>query len=222
MNDILRSGISVKAIYSSSNFQHSLFSHNVEVFRITEREMSRISSLSTPSEVLVVCEIPDHPLEMTGLKGKLTLVLDDIRDPGNLGTIVRIADWFGISDVICSMESVDLYNPKAIQATMGSVARVKLHYRILVDFFREVPRELEVFGAFMEGENIYKASLPKDGILVIGNEGKGISEGAGTHITRRLAIPSFAHVRNDQTEAESLNAAMACGILCSEFRRRVL
>lgn len=182
--------------------------------------MGRISSLVTPSEVLAVCSIPDHKLKADDLSGKLSLVLDDIRDPGNLGTILRIADWFGIENVICSRETVDLYNPKAVQATMGSIARVKLHYQQLAEFLPSIPAEIERCGAYMDGENVYEAKLPVAALLVLGNEGKGISEPVGTHITRRLAIPSFAHLKNNSSEAESLNVAVAAGILCSEFRRR--
>ncbi|MCC7302869.1 MAG: RNA methyltransferase [Bacteroidia bacterium] len=220
VHDLLSSGIGVKEIYSSVNFQHSLFSHDTAVIRITAREMGRISSLHTPSGVLAVCSIPEHRLDTTALSGKLTIALDDIRDPGNLGTLLRIADWFGVEHVICSQETVDLYNPKAVQATMGSIARVKLHYRNLLEFIPALPADVVVAGTFMEGESVYTADLPASALLLIGNEGKGISEAVCTHITRRLSIPSFAHLHPGSSGAESLNAAVAAGILCSEFRRR--
>ncbi len=220
VQDLVNADMQFRQIYSSTNFQLSLFNHHIEIVRITEREMARISSLSSPSDVLAVCEIPDHALDPKDLSDKLSLVLDDIRDPGNLGTIMRIADWFGVEHVICSRETVDLYNPKVVQATMGSIARVKLHYKNLSEFIPALPPGLQCFGAFMDGENIYTAELPPSGLIVIGNEGKGISESVSGMITRRISIPSFAHLKDAKTEAESLNAAVAAGILCSEFRRR--
>ncbi len=220
VNEIVGSGIRIRQIYSSTNFQLDIFNHEIEVIRISERELKRISALVTPNEVLAVCDIPDHPLEVASLTDKLTLILDDIRDPGNLGTIMRIADWFGITEIICSLETVDLYNPKVVQATMGSIARVKLHYRNLEELFATLPAELQVFGAFMEGENLFTATLPSAAMIVVGNESRGVSNEIERFISKKLTIPSFLHAGSGKAGAESLNAAVATAIFCAEFRRR--
>lgn len=143
-------------------------------------------------------------------------MLDTVQDPGNLGTIIRIADWFGVENIICSKETADVYNPKTIQATMGAIGRVHLHYCDLCDFLDKVP-DIPLFGTFLEGKNIYEASLPANGILLMGNEGKGISSQLELRITQKLFIPGFPSGRKT---SESLNVAIATAIACSEFRRR--
>jgi RNA methyltransferase, TrmH family len=172
--------------------------------------------------VLAICEIPEYILEVQLLKNKLTLVLDDIKDPGNLGTIIRIADWFGIENILCSNDTADTFNPKVVQATMGSIARVKVHYTALTDFFRIENGKLNIksYGALLEGDNIYTKQLSSEGFIIIGNESKGISEDLLPYITDKVTIPAFSHYRSDTGEAESLNAAIATAIICSEFRRR--
>jgi TrmH family RNA methyltransferase len=225
VNDLLHSGIKVKQIYSSRNFQLSIFNYHIDVIRIKESELKRISSLSSPNEVLAVCEIPRYDLHFQKLNQKLNLVLDGIQDPGNLGTIIRIADWFGIGDIICSNETVEVYNPKVIQATMGSISRVKVHYTDLPRFLSEAKAaQFPVYGASLEGENIYENSLETKGLVVIGNESKGISAELLPFLTHKLYIPSFSshlsHLPPGTSGAESLNAAIATSIICSEFRRR--
>lgn len=212
-------GIKIRAIYSSVNFQLSIFNYPIEVIRIKENELKKISSLTTPNEVLAICEIPKYKLDTKTLSKKITLVLDTIQDPGNLGTIIRVADWFGIENIICSNDTVEVYNPKVVQATMGSIARVKVHHVQLEKFLSDVRRQMpdvRIFGAVLNGENLYEKNLSKEGMIVIGNESKGISDELLPFITDKIKIPSYS---NGATSAESLNAAIAAAIICSEFRR---
>lgn len=180
------------------------------VFKIEFQELKKISSLTNPSDSLAVFQIPDtKPLKEQGL----LVATDALRDPGNLGTIIRLCDWFGVTDLICSDDTVDVYNPKVVQATMGSLARVQLHYFDLSDFLKKT--SLPVFGAFMEGTNVYQVSLPQEGILVMGNESHGISKEIERLITQKISIPRFGELQ----QTESLNVATATAILLNEFRR---
>ncbi|MCW3101687.1 MAG: hypothetical protein JWO09_127 [Bacteroidetes bacterium] len=220
--ELLASGIKVKQVFATSAFlrQHQLDAA-IERFEIKEAELERISTLMTPNEALALCEIPAYELDANALKDNLTLVLDEIKDPGNMGTIIRIADWFGIGNIVCSPTSVDVFNPKVVQATMGSIARIKIHFLELAAFIEEQKKvnAVPVFGALLEGESIYSKQLPSKGLIVIGNESKGISEELQQLITDRISIPSFSHFSQSGGEAESLNAAIATAIICSEFRR---
>ena len=223
VTELLNSKIQVKQIYGTSDFFRNVtIDKQIERFEIKETELDRISALTTPNGVLAVCEIPVPELDINTLKDKLTLVLDDIKDPGNLGTIIRIADWFGIESIICSNETAYAFNPKVIQATMGSIARIKLYYTDLTEFFKVQSSKFKVqsFGALLEGESIYTKQLSSEGFIVIGNESKGISENVLPFITDKINIPSFSHYKSGGGEAESLNAAIATSIICSEFRRR--
>ena len=164
-----------------------------------------------PNTALAICEIPNEkPIQTEGL----ILVLDDIRDPGNLGTIIRLADWFGIEQILCSNETVDVYNPKVIQATMGSFLRVQINYTDLPAFFDQY--QYPVLGTFMEGENLYKSVFPENMALILGNEANGISDDLFHYITQKLSIPRFG--KSQQTE--SLNVAMATGIILGERASR--
>jgi TrmH family RNA methyltransferase len=177
---------------------------------IKEADMKRMSALNTPSSCLAVFHIPaPKPIDSKGL----IVALDDIRDPGNLGTIIRLCDWFGVTQLLCSKETVDLYNPKVIQSTMGSVSRVQVNYVDLNAFISETT--LPVFGTFMDGNNIYKEQLPSEGILIFGNEANGISPTLEQKIKNRIAIPRFGNLQ----QTESLNVATATAIFLSEFRR---
>lgn len=214
--ELLRSDIVVQEVYNTEARIENQEPRK-QVINITEKELKKISALSTPPQILAVCEIPKYELKIEELKDRLTLVLDDIRDPGNLGTIIRIADWFGIKNIICSEDCVDAYNPKTVQATMGSIARVKIHYAGLEDVLKEM-KDIPVYGALLEGENIYKKKLSDKGIIIIGNESKGISEKLLPYITDKISIPSF---NEKDAGAESLNAAIATALICSEFRRNI-
>lgn len=191
---------------------------NTETIEVNERELKKISELSTANEVLALSSIPENNLNLKNIFNDLVLVLDKIRDPGNLGTIIRTADWFGIKNIICSKDTADMYNPKVIQATMGSFASVQLHYTDIEKFIKETPENIPVFGTFLEGENFYKSKFPGKAIIVIGNESNGISDEIANLITHKIFIPPFSS-DNKQT-AESLNASIATALVCSEFRRK--
>lgn len=177
---------------------------------VSAEDLKKISALTTASSCLAVFKIPEQKeLYQSGL----IVALDAIRDPGNLGTIIRLCDWFGIQQLICSNETVDVYNPKVVQATMGSISRVNVSYINLEDFISTT--SLPVFGTFMNGENIYSTTLPQEGIIVMGNEANGISKEVENSIQHRLTIPRFGTLQ----KTESLNVATATAIILSEFRR---
>ncbi len=180
--------------------------------------MERISTLASPSPVLALFEIPDQIIDPSCWENDFSLVLDDIRDPGNLGAIIRIADWFGIPQIICSPDTVDQYNPKVVQAAMGSHARVKVINQAVAETLREFHKEIPVYGLMLDGENLYEANLKKHGFILIGNEAHGISKAISRHVSHKLTIPFYP--ANRMTRAESLNAAVATGIVCAEFRRK--
>ena len=182
---------------------------------VTPDELQRASLQKNPQQVIALFPIPEHRFCTEQLKNELVLMLDGVQDPGNLGTIARIADWFGIRNILCSAETADIYNPKAVQATMGALARVKFHYTDLFQLLSQY--DGPVYGTFLDGENIYGQELSENGIIVMGNEGKGISQGVGEMINRRLYIPNYPI--GTQT-TESLNVAIATSIVCAEFRRR--
>lgn len=224
--EIIDSEIEVKTLFAIKSWlgkNEKLIAENpkIEIEEITEEELKKISALSTPNEVLAIAEIPQYIINTSTIDTRLTLVLDEIKDPGNMGTIIRIADWFGISEIICSNNSVDVFNPKVVQATMGSIARVKIYYTEIPAFFSHL-RNVKIYGAVLNGNNIYKEPLSGKGIILIGNESKGISENLLPYISNKITIPSFSSscIGSDGNKgAESLNAAIATAIICSEFRR---
>jgi TrmH family RNA methyltransferase len=187
-----------------------LFDTNPAATRITDNELKKITALTTANDCLAVFEIKETTFKPTS---GLELALDNIKDPGNMGTIIRLCDWFGISKIICSEETVDIYNPKVVQATMGSLARVQVEYTNLVDYLKAT--DLEIFGTFMDGKNIYKSNLPSKGIIVMGNEANGISSEIEQLVTQKIAIPRFGNLQ----QTESLNVATATAIFLSEFKR---
>ena len=191
------------------------------ITEVTDEELRRLSFLQHPQQVLALFPIPlptDIPLTsyLSPLASNLSLALDGIQDPGNLGTIIRIADWFGIEQIICSEDTVDAWNPKVVQATMGSIARVNIIYNNLLEFLDTLPADYPVYGTLLDGDNIYTQPLTPHGLIVMGNEGNGISPEIRQKVNRRLLIPSY---RTDDT-AESLNVAIATAVTCAEFRRR--
>ena len=179
---------------------------------VTLKEMEKISALNSPSEVVAVMEKPDVTTPDILLIDNYVLALDDIKDPGNLGTIIRTADWFGIKDIVCSEETVDAFNPKVVQATMGSLGRVRVHYTDLVSWIGGKPGDLKVFGAVLNGQDIRKAGKPGKGILLIGSEAHGISRELYPFMDVRIRIPAGVG-----SGAESLNAAVATAIVCYEY-----
>ena len=189
------------------------------ITEVTDEELRRLSFLQHPQQVLALFPIPstapaNYPLSIVNCQ--LSLALDGIQDPGNLGTIIRIADWFGIEQIYCSEDTVDAWNPKVVQATMGSIARVNIIYINLLEFLDTLPADYPVYGTLLDGDNIYTQPLTPHGLIVMGNEGNGISPEIRQKVNRRLLIPSY---RTDDT-AESLNVAIATAVTCAEFRRR--
>lgn len=180
---------------------------------VTQPEMSKITHLSSASNVLAVFKQKKVEFDKTVLTDNLCLALDGLQDPGNLGTIIRVADWFGIRHVLCSKNTVDVYNTKTIQSTMGALSRVNIYYVDLPQILTDAT--CPIYGTFMDGANIYETSVSTSGIIVMGNEGQGISSDIEQQVSQRISIPSFG-----DKSSESLNVAMATGIVCSEFRRR--
>lgn len=206
INELLESNLELHKLYTTESFN---IDAKDEVI-ISDSDLKRISFLKTPHTALAVFKIPESkPIDNSGL----IVALDAVRDPGNLGTIIRLCDWFGVKELVCSKETVDCYNPKVIQATMGSITRVNISYVDLVAFIKK--SEYPVFGAFMEGSNVYSNKLPENGILVMGNEANGISKEVEAIITEKISIPRFGTLQ----ATESLNVATATAILLSEFRR---
>lgn len=183
---------------------------------VSEKEMERISQLKTANSVLAVVELPKSNLASVKADKNLVLALDRVQNPGNLGTIIRLADWFGISDIVCSEESADCFNPKVVQATMGAILRVRVHYTNLAAWLKN-QHNTKIYGTFLEGENIYSAQLDKRGVIVMGNEGQGISSEVAATVSHKLLIPPYPA---DRCGSESLNVAVATAVICSEFRRR--
>ena len=179
-------------------------------------DLQRASLLKTPQDVIAVFVQRNEVTDASVIERELCLALDDVQDPGNLGTIIRIADWFGIEHIFCSLGTADVYNPKVVQATMGALARVHVHYLSLTELIEGL-KEVPVYGTFLDGTNIYKQSLSETGLIVMGNEGNGISAEVRKLINRKLYIPNFPAGRST---SESLNVAVATAITCAEFRRR--
>ena len=217
--EIMDSAFIIDQIYCTENKVQwlssllSKVSKNIEIGLVSEAEMERISMLKSASDVLAIVKMPKNKaenLDMIDFDNQMTLVLDDIKDPGNLGTIIRIADWFGFKNIVCSENCVEIYNPKVIQASMGSAFRVNIKYGSIADFISTTT--LPVFGALLSGTSCYESILENPGILIIGNEGKGISPEVAALITHPITIPKIGL-------AESLNAGVACGILLSIWQK---
>lgn len=211
IQELVKSNFELEHLYTTKDDFKEIAPNKITL--ITENELNKISALTTPNTCLAVFKIP---LESKIIESGLVLALDSVRDPGNMGTILRLCDWFGISQLVCSKETVDIYNPKVVQATMGSITRVNVNYADLVPFLEKT--KLPVFGTFMDSDNIYKTDLPQEGIIVMGNEANGISESIEKLVTKRITIPRFGELQI----TESLNVATATAIILSEFRRQGL
>ncbi|KAA6337639.1 putative TrmH family tRNA/rRNA methyltransferase [termite gut metagenome] len=196
--------------------QQNLYISADEIVEVSAEELSRCSLLKAPQQVLAVFEQPQYQLNLALVHKSLSLALDNVQDPGNLGTIIRVADWFGIERIFCSPSMVDVYNPKVVQASMGAIARVRVHYISLRELIGSL-KDMPVYGTFVNGENIYKQLLSSNGIIVMGNEGNGIGRKIEGLISRRLFIPNYPP---EHETSESLNVAVATAIVCAEFRRR--
>ncbi|WP_426668324.1 TrmH family RNA methyltransferase [Mucilaginibacter sp. McL0603] len=212
--EFINSAYQIEAVYHTNAFSPKVLklSQKINLCEISVTDLEKISSLKTPQEVIVLLKIPQWPvLKHEQLKGKFSLVLDGIQDPGNLGTIIRIADWFGIENIICSDDTVDVYNPKVVQACMGSLSRVKVHYTSLIGLLGQI--KLPIFGALLDGEDIYNTNFGSDGLVVMGNEGNGMRPEIQKLVNKAVTIPRIGG-------AESLNVAIATALFCSEITRK--
>ena len=212
IGEILQSGLRVRSLYAVEGH----FEGRAE--RVTVKEMERLTQLKTASTSLAVVEQPRHRTPLAASAERLSIALDGVQNPGNLGTIIRLADWFGVEDIYCSEDTADCFNPKVVQATMGAILRVRVHYLPLAEFLRRSAESgVAVYGTMLNGEDIYGAELRQSGLIVMGNEGRGVSAACAESFTHRLLIPAYPPERQG---SESLNVAMATGIVCAEFRRQ--
>ena len=212
----------IKELYATPEWIEShhaqLQSWKTTFYEATPREIKRVSNLMTPQPVIALVSMPEALFNAAELLNTPVLAFESLRDPGNMGTIIRTADWFGIRQIICTPDSTDLYNPKVVQSTMGAITRVKVHYLDIETLLKS--REMKtkaVLGTFLEGENIYEISLEPDSFILFGNESHGLSKRFDSHIRQRISIPSFS--RNEKG-SESLNVASSVAVVCSELRRR--
>lgn len=204
-------------LVAAPDFLKEIENKNIEeIAEVDEKQLIQVSFQQNPQQALAVFYQPTENVS-EDLGGQLILALDGIQDPGNLGTIVRLADWYGISNIYCSRDTVDIYNPKVIQATMGAIARVRIHYTDL-PIFLESNNNLPIYGTFLDGNNMYDEDITKNGIIVMGNEGNGIRPATANLITKKLYIPNYP---KGQHTSESLNVAIATAIICAEFRRKI-
>ena len=211
--EFINSSYQVEAIYHTASFASKMLnlSQKINLYNISVTEIEKISSLKTPQQVIALVKIPAWPaLNNAKFKKKFSLVLDGIQDPGNMGTIIRTADWFGIGNIICSEDTVDVYNPKVVQASMGSLSRINVHYTNLASVLHHA--NLPVFGAMLNGENIYNTDFGAEGLIVMGNEGNGLRPEIEKLINKAVTIPRTG-------SAESLNVAIATALFCSEIKR---
>lgn len=211
VRELLASNVKTDAIYALEGWKSANTTNKAEITVVSATDLERISTHESPNQVIAVAEIPKTNYSNHPLSDGLYIALDQIQDPGNAGTIIRIADWFGINTIFLSEGSVDIYNPKVVSSAKGSLFRTQCHYVDLAQLFKD-NSNLPVYGTFMDGDNIYKTALDKSAMIVIGNEANGINSELLPFITKKISIPNFG-------KAESLNAAVAAGIVVSEFRR---
>ena len=221
VGDLLAAGFRPKHIFATnewvSEHRSMLSTIGCPITEVCLDELTRLSLQQHPQQVLALFPIPMVNVSCL-MFNQLSLLLDNVQDPGNLGTIIRIADWFGIDTIYCSPGTVDAWNPKVVQATMGSIARVHIIYIEPDELFRQLPADYPIYGTFLDGDNIYTQQLTSHGLIVMGNEGNGISDAVRARVSHKLLIPDF----HKGDTADSLNVAIATAITCSEFRRRSL
>lgn len=213
--EFIHSSYQIHSVYFLSQYQSLLpnLPANIKLFEVNNAELEKISTLQTPQGILALVHIPKEPvLDPNTLRNSFSIVLDGVQDPGNLGTIIRTADWFGFKRVICSDNTVEVYNPKTVQATMGSLSRVKAYYTNLVSFLEQ--SDLPVFGAVLDGTSLYTTDWGSEGLIIMGNEGQGISPQVMNLITHPVTIPRVG-------AAESLNVAVSAAILCADISRNL-
>jgi TrmH family RNA methyltransferase len=218
VNDLIASGVECHKIIAIEKYASALKNvRNVEVVTVDDDELKKVSFLKSPQGIVGLFKQKNCIPDVGTTRRELCLALDDVQDPGNLGTIIRIADWFGIEHIFCSIGTVDVYNPKTVQATMGALARVNIYYVDLPDFLASLDSSIPVYGTFLNGKNIYEHKLSTNGVIVMGNEGKGIGAECENYIDERILIPNYPAGR---ATSESLNVSTATAIVCGEFRRR--
>jgi RNA methyltransferase, TrmH family len=215
--ELSKSDFELKQVYATVEWLRQYGNTCPGAIAVTTEELSKISTLVTAPEVLALVTIPDYSYSADIIANEWAIALDGIRDPGNLGTIIRIADWFGIQHILCSADSAEIWNPKVVQASMGSITRVKSYEVNLEAEFNTLKNALPIYGAYMRGESIYETAFTSKGILLIGNESNGITESIDQFVNHRITIPSFASANGP----ESLNAGVATAVICSEIRRKV-
>lgn len=219
--DLLKTSLELLEMFCTSD-GISIFestTKSISIIQLSHKEMERISAFKNPSSILALFRIPEIEKITDNSFLGINIVLDGIQDPGNLGTIIRMADWFGISNVFCSLECADLYNPKCVQSTMGALARVQVHYVDLIELFKMAAvHHVPVYGTFMEGENLYTTELSFQALVLMGSEGKGISDKLIPLLTKKISIPAYPA---ESRQLESLNVAVSASIVCAEFRRRI-
>ncbi len=222
VNDLIENNFAIKELYATPSylktFHKLLEKKTYTVYEINEKTLSRISTLSSPNQVLAICKMIEYDLNLIDIKEKWHIVLDNINDPGNMGTIIRTAHWFGIDTIICSKDSVDVYNPKVVQSTMGSLAAVKIIYTDLRFFLSQINDKHSIWGSMLEGENFLKQRYPKSGLIIFGSESHGINKNLHAFIHYKISIGS-----NSIRKPDSLNVSVSAGIILSElFRQKSL
>jgi TrmH family RNA methyltransferase len=226
IEELLQSRLVFDLVYGTQEWIHKnhtlLEEKKTEAVAVSEKELSRISTLKTANQALAVLQIPSPTFDRGIAANQPMLMLDNISDPGNLGTILRTADWFGIHHVVCSPDTVDLFNPKAVQATMGSIGRMHVCYRDLMETLAGLEPDVPVYGSMLQGKPITEIEPANNGVIIIGNEAHGISGNILPYITHPVLIPAYISGGAGTHRPESLNAAVAAAILCWEFKRNLL
>ena len=222
VNELLLSNLTTDTIIAKNEWikknSDILNKDNIKIIEATNEELKSISNFQSYPDVIALAKIPSYKIANDEIKSELSILLNGVQDPGNLGTIIRLADWFGIKNIFCDTDCAGIFNPKCVQASMGAVLRVKIHYVNLINLIKEYKNsDFHCYGAFLEGKNIYESNLSKKGFIIMGNEGKGISNELSEFIDKKITIPSFA---NAKLSTESLNVSIATGIILSEFKRR--
>jgi TrmH family RNA methyltransferase len=222
VREFLNASVPVRILVAKAEFLGSLapeLTRSVkEIENVSYEELKQISTLKTPHNAMAVVQMPEHELKMSEIINQFCVALDFVQDPGNMGTIIRAAGWFGIKNIICSMDCVDVYNPKVIQSSMGAILHVNVHYADLKNLFTFAEKNsVAVFGTLLEGKSIYKHKLDNKGIILLGNESKGISAELIPFITEKIKIPKFS---NASEGIDSLNVGMAASVVFSEFMRK--
>ncbi len=232
VGDLLREGFRARLIVATDEWQVPVaLPMTTEVVRVTADELRRASLLQHPQQVVAVFELPrgvyDNDVDSgaeatqvltdTGGEEALVVCLDDVQDPGNVGTIIRTADWFGVRHIVCSPHTADAYAPKTVQATMGSIARVRLTYTDVAEWLSSLPPNVPVYATMLDGDDVYASGMTGRGVVVMGNEGRGVSDEVARCVTRSVLIPPFPR---DRRTAESLNVSIATAIILAEMRRK--